>query len=316
MDSKFDIPILFLIFNRVDVAQQVFNQIKLIKPKYLFVAADGPRVNNIEDVISTKQTRDIVHQIDWDCEVKTLFRNENLGCGKSVSSAINWFFEQVDMGIILEDDCYPDLSFFPFCSEMLTRFKEDENVFLISGTNLQNGIQRGEGSYYFSNYTLTWGWASWKRAWRNFQFEVTDIDSTFNSDLLNNVFQSNIEKQFWKNKVISTIKLKQNIWDYQWVFSIWKNHGIGISPNVNLITNIGFRNTGSHKFLKDSLREPTIVSSINFPLVHPKKIINRDADYFTFKNTFSHSFSRIFRLIKENGIKSVIKYTITSVLKI
>ena len=150
---SFNTPILFLIFNRPDTTQIVFEEIKKQKPKYLFVAADGVRSHIIEDMEKCKDTRNLVLKgIDWDCEVKTLFRDENLGCGVAVSEAITWFFENVEQGIILEDDCLPHPSFFGYCETLLEKYNDNENVYVISGDNFQNGKQTGNASYFFSNY--------------------------------------------------------------------------------------------------------------------------------------------------------------------
>ncbi len=308
MESYFKMPILFLIFNRLDVTQQVFDQIKKIKPKHLYVAADGPRKNSASDILDCKKTRAVIEQIDWPCELKTLYRTENLGCGFAVCSAISWFFEQVEEGIILEDDCLPDISFFQFCSELLVKYSDDKSIYLISGTNLQNGHQRGNASYYFSNYPITWGWASWRRAWNQFDYDSPDADKSFKSDSLDPIFQSGQEKMYWRNKIRKVKSEKKNIWDYQWFYAIWKNKGMGITPNINLVTNIGFRNNAMHTALRDSIREPSTTNSIHFPLIHPDKDINHLADQYAFKNAFSHSFSRLFRLLRENGILNILKY--------
>lgn len=309
-DKKYTTPILFLIFNRPDVTRRVFEQIKKIKPSNLFIAADGPRSERPDDLILCQETRNIVEEIDWDCEVKTLFRNENLGCGFAVCSAISWFFEQVEEGIILEDDCMPESSFFEFCSELLGKYKDDDTIFMISGTNMQNGIRRGDSSYYFSNYPITWGWASWRRAWSRFSYDASDFEQSFNSGMLDHAFQSKKEKFYWKNKIGMVESKKRNIWDYQWFYAVWKNKGITIVPNSNQIINIGFENNGTHTFLRDSRREPSALNPIRFPLIHPTRKINSEADQYTFTNAFSHSISRFYRLFKENGLFAILKYTI------
>jgi hypothetical protein len=316
MSSKFSSPILLLIFNRPQVTQQVFNKIKEVKPQYLYVAADGPRANVPHEAAICEETRKIIDQVDWECEVKTLFRDKNLGCGFAVCSAISWFFDQVEEGIVLEDDCLPNASFFPFCSELLQKYRDDDKIFLISGTNMQNGIKRSDDSYYFSQYPITWGWASWRRAWKRFSYNIQDLDQVFKSAGLNHVFQSSQEKSYWREKLKKGVTEKDKIWDYQWWYAIWKNKGIAIVPNTNLIVNLGFRNTGSHIFLSDCIREPSTSSSMLFPLTHPiNKIINFEADKFTYKNAYSHSFPRFLRLVRENGIKEVFKYTLNKVNK-
>jgi len=229
MTESFNTPILLLIFNRPDVTQLVFNQIKLVKPQHLYVAADGPRPGRQDDIIACKQTREIIDQIDWTCELKTLYRHENLGCGYAVCSSISWFFEQVEAGIVLEDDCLADVSFFPFCSELLEKYKYDETIYLISGTNVQNGIKRGESSYYFSNYTITWGWASWRRAWSHFKYDIPEFNESISAGDLDHVFLTRSEKSYWRKKLLEAELGKKTVWDYQWYYGIWKNKGIGIT---------------------------------------------------------------------------------------
>ena len=314
MDKALNTPILFVIFNRPDTSQKVFDRIKEARPKQLFVAADGPRTNNANDLIYCKKTREIINQIDWPCELNTLFRDQNMGCGLGVSGAISWFFSQVESGIILEDDCLPDSSFFTYCQELLEKYKENSDVFLISGTNMQNGNKRGEGSYFFSNYCITWGWASWRRAWEHFDYEMPNVDVALRNGTLNHFFQSKNEKKYWKEKLAEVKMFDGYIWDYQWFYAVWKNKGIGITPNINLVFNLGFRNNATHSFLHDSIREPLVLESIQFPLVHPKYKVDKIADKFTFNNALSHSPKRILRLLKENGLVSFIIYSI-SILK-
>lgn len=316
MISALNTPVLLIIFNRPETTQEVFNRIKAIKPSFLFVAADGPRPENQNDLILCRQTREIINQIDWECNVKTLFRKENLGCGLAVYDAIRWFFSHVEEGIILEDDCLPDLSFFPFCEELLRKYREDNRIFLVSGTNLQNGEKRGDESYFFSNYPITWGWATWRRAWNHFEYNLSEPAKAFDAGELDHAFQSGQEKQYWKKKIIQSVTEYKNIWDYQWFFTFWKNRGMAITPNTNLIVNLGFRNQSSHNFLHDSIREPQLQASIEFPLKHPKIKINTIADSFTYNHAFSHSYTRIIRLLRENGFISILKYTFQHLVKL
>ena len=172
----FQTPILFLIFNRPDTTKLVFESIKRIKPAKLYIAADGARKHKVGEDLLCKETRSIIDLIDWECEIKTLLRTENLGCKIAVSSAIDWFFENEEQGIILEDDCLPNESFFNFCEQLLNQFKENKEIMHISGNNFQDGITRGDGSFYFSKYNHIWGWATWKRAWKlyNVKLEIED----------------------------------------------------------------------------------------------------------------------------------------------
>lgn len=161
-------PTLFLIFNRPDLTAEAFSRIREAAPSQLFVAADGPCAGHPEDENLCQQARDVATRVDWDCDVHTLFRDENLGCKEAVSSAITWFFEHVEAGIILEDDCVPDLSFFPYCGKLLSRYAEDERIFAIGGNNFQPQGREYTASYYYSVYVHIWGWATWRRAWKHY----------------------------------------------------------------------------------------------------------------------------------------------------
>lgn len=308
MNNQFETPILFLIFNRPDTTQQVFNRIREIKPKYLFVAADGPRHTRPAEDKICQETRDIIKKIDWNCEVKTLFRENNLGCGKAVSNAITWFFYQVEQGIILEDDCLPDLSFFPYCEELLKKYEHNDQVMLIGGNNFQDGILRGEASYYFSQYPHIWGWASWRRAWKNYEFKIDDLKEIIINKKLDHVFQTRMEKKYWEKILFKTLKKQINTWDYQWAYAIWKNRGISITPNVNLVVNLGLNNNSSHTFLIDSFKYNLRNNNIVFPMKHPPINIKFEADKFEFNNIYSHSIKRLFRLFKENRFFGIINY--------
>ena len=303
----FKTPILFLIFNRPEITQRVFEEIKKQKPKYLFIAADGGRSQNTDDLEKCKATRDLVlNGIDWDCEVKTLFRDENLGCGIAVSQAITWFFENVEEGIILEDDCLPHSSFFGYCETLLEKYKENENVYAISGDNFQNGIQRGEASYFFSNYCHIWGWASWRRAWNSYDFSLKQLEVFKEKKLIKTIDNRTVFKNYWftilekvANKLIDT-------WDYQLLFTIWNNGGVTVVPNVNLISNIGFGKDATHTIGESSFANMETQDIGN--ITHPKSIkVDKEADRFVSdsvynisrrkKNTFKY-FKRILKKIQ------------------
>jgi len=167
-------PILFLVFNRPDTTKIVFDEIKKSQPKKLFIAADGPRNGNYEDTENCEIVREIVTGVDWDCDVHTLFRKKNLGCKHAISGALDWFFSNVEDGIILEDDTLPHPKFFRFCEELIARYRNQKNIIAISGDNFQHGKRRGENSYYFSKYVHIWGWATWKRAWELYDVNMKE----------------------------------------------------------------------------------------------------------------------------------------------
>lgn len=257
----FQTPILFIIFNRPNTTNKVFERIKRIRPRALFIAADGVRVNYPKDIECCQASRAIVNKIDWDCTVKTLFRTENLGCGKAVSEAITWFFENVEQGIILEDDCLPDISFFYFCELMLNRYGNEQRVMQITGTNyLFNTNKSLSNSYYFSAYNSIWGWATWRRAWQYYDYNLENAEEA--QIFLPKRFY-NIALQNWL--LASYREVEENkidTWDFQWNFIFQKMNGLCVTPSVNLISNIGY--FGTHYFGKTHLSNiPTSTFSIH-----------------------------------------------------
>ena len=275
----FSTPILFLIFNRPDTTEKVFEKIREIKPSQLFVAADGPREGNEKDKINCKAARSIATYVDWDCEVKTLFRDSNAGCGKAVSCAITWFFEHVEEGIILEDDCLPNPSFFFFCQEILKKYRFDHNIFHVSGSNYQYGKKRGKGDYYFSKLSHIWGWATWKRAWDRYDFSIEAEDL-----LVHKAYplkKDALLRQEWKT-VFSDFRTNcVDTWDYQWLLTCWKYDGISIIPNKNLIYNLGFGSEATHTTFFPEYYKNIKHEDFRKEIRHPEKIeINYIADAF------------------------------------
>jgi hypothetical protein len=169
-------PILFLVFNRPETTARVFEAIRNAKPSRLYIAADGPRDFIYNEYAVCAKTREIASRVDWDCDVETLFRAENLGCKAAVSSAISWFFSHEEEGIILEDDCLPCESFFYFTTILLEKYRHDERIAHIAGSNFQDGKKVGDGSYYFSDLYNIWGWATWKRVWKDYDAELRLLD--------------------------------------------------------------------------------------------------------------------------------------------
>ena len=263
-------PILFLIFNRLDTTKQVFEEIRRAKPKQLFIACDGAR--NKEEEIKVYRVRNhVLVNIDWECEVKTLFRKDNLGCKYAVSGAIDWFFKNVEQGIILEDDCLPDKSFFKFCEKMLEKYKDDTRIMHISGNNFLIDYKRDIYSYYFSTYGSIWGWATWKRAWKLYDIEIEGFGEIEDEGYLKYLYKNKLERIIKKrhlNQIINGL----DTWDYQWNFCKLINSGLSIIPNNNLIKNIGFEK-GTRKFGKNDFRLDLELEKIEFPLINPPFVI-------------------------------------------
>ena len=223
-------PVLFVIFNRPDTTFQVFEQIRAAKPKRLYIAADAPRQDVAGEDVLCKESRAVVKQIDWRCEVKTLFRDNNLGCRAAVSSAITWFFDQEEEGIILEDDCLPANSFFKFCDTLLERYRDDTRVRHITGCNLQQGTKWGNGSYYFSNRTHVWGWASWRRVWNDFDGAIDGYSEEEIREYIQNIYAEPLVAETWI-KIFNDLKAgKINSWAYQLDFANLFNNGLADYP--------------------------------------------------------------------------------------
>ena len=279
----FNTPILFIIFNRPHTAQKVFDVIKKQKPKYLFVAADGPRPGNHEDIKKCQETRNIIKQIDWDCELKTLFRDENRGCGYGPAEAITWFFDNVEQGIILEDDVLPHPSFFPFCEELLERFKNDERISMISGINFLGKWKNNKYSYIFSNLGSTPGWASWRRMWTNFDYNLINWkNKKYQNNIKNNLYFSSIFNYYKEKFDFYAHSPKNDVWDYQWLCTTIA-HGFTIVPSVNLISNIGFGDDATHTISSKNIHARLKLDKMSFPLKHSKLKADRLFEWLLFE---------------------------------
>lgn len=280
-------PVAFIIFNRPDTTRQVFEQIRAAQPPKLFVIADGPRGDRPAEAEKCRATRNIIESVDWDCDVFTNYSEINLGCKKRVSSGLNWVFEQVEEAIILEDDCLPNASFFPFCEQLLEKYRHQPQVMHISGDNFQLGQRRTEYSYYFSIYNHCWGWATWRRAWQEYDITMQQLQHQSTKHLLKELLGDWLATQYWWYKFQRTAAGKIDTWDYQWTFSCWLNQGLSILPTVNLVSNIGFNVDGTHTKKRTDLLANLPVESLNFPLVHPPKIEqHKIADNFTQSSQF------------------------------
>jgi len=282
--------VLFLVFNRLDTTQQVFKTIQQAKPPRLYIAADGPKQNKDGEAETVQIVRDFVmNNIDWECEVKTLFRDDNLGCKKAVSGAISWFFENEEMGIILEDDCLPTQSFYWYCDNLLKYYQYDMRVWHISGDNFQQGVIHGDGSYYFSRFSHIWGWATWADRWRNYDVEIRSLDKFKTDNVIHNFFSSPSTRQYWLNVFDSVAQNRVDTWDYQWIFTCWKNNGLSVLPNVNLVKNIGFGVDATHTMDSNSEMSNLEHSDMELPVKHCSMLVaNQKADDYTENRMFSN----------------------------
>jgi hypothetical protein len=256
----------------------VIARLREVKHPKIYFAVDGPRTGNSNDIALVTLTHKLAQDFDWDCEVYTLFQETNLGCGAGVSTAIDWVLKNEESVIVLEDDVLPDQSFFPFCIELLERFKENDQVFAISGCNFApKQFLVSSDSYRFAPSTHVWGWATWKRSWESYEFDISNWKSeiTF-SQLREQLGGSWISAMLWSKMFDLVAKQKIDTWDYQLAFASLKSNSFVATSNVNLTENMGFGPGSTHTGTVPKFILPT--QSINFPLAHPPVAIDRIAN--------------------------------------
>ena len=294
--SLIDVPVLLMLFNRPETTKKVFDALRLIKPAKLFIAANGPRPGNAKDPELCRAVKAIFDGVDWECEVHTNYRETNIGMQPHWRLAVDWFFGSADRGIVLEDDCVPNGSFFMFCKDLLERYKNDESVMHVNGSNFLFGHKRGDASYYVSKYPHVWGWATWKRAWRKYDDALSTFPAFEKSDRMVAIATSDAEKEYWMKFFREIHSGARDGCDVKWLYSIWSNDGFCITPNVNMVTNIGYGLGAGHTFFKEkTLGQPAVeLDSIVHPVLVPSaplsSLRDAEADAFTFKTCFYKSF--------------------------
>jgi hypothetical protein len=282
MTSSFDTPVLLIIFSNPRTTRKTFEQIRLARPTRLYIAADGPRPNVVGEAELAREVRCIVNDVDWPCEVKTFFREENSGgAGPGVYAALDWFFSEVEEGIVLEYDCIPHPDFFPYCAELLERYRNDDKVMVIGGDNLQDGLVRGDASYYFSPSPYTWGWASWRRTWRKYVYDLGQINK---SDFVKAIPFAKMDKEierYWRWVLYLMQTGRIDTWDYQLMFAVWLSGGTCINPNINLVTHsVAEGGESGTYFLTHQPGTTNVPTAPILPLVHPKAVVSDEDAYF------------------------------------
>jgi len=264
-------PVALITFNRPEHTARVLDAVAAARPETLYFFADGPRPDRPDDIPKCEAVRALVERIDWECDLRTNFSDRNLGCKYGPIAAIDWIFETAGEAIILEDDCLPHPSFFTYCDEMLDRYRADERVMMLSGYNYF-GSSNTEYSYEFSLLGSTWGWATWRRAWRLNDPELKNWTEGVDIRLIENLFPDPVHSRFWMD-IFDRIMCGRlpDAWDYQWMFSCWMNSGYRIVPSVNLISNIGFGENATHTFGENPFDNRP--GDIQFPLRHPPYVV-------------------------------------------
>ena len=267
-------PILFLVFNRPDTTRRAFEAIRAARPPRLYVAADGPRGDRPGERERCAETRRIATAVDWPCEVRTLFQDVNLGCRLGPITGLDWFFEREPEGVVLEDDILPLPSFFAYCDELLERYRDDERVGVICGSNLVSRRFAPRDSYFFSRYVQVWGWASWARVWRHYDVNVGEWPAWRDRGGLKAVADGNRRfERFWQDIFDLAFAGEVNWWSYQLQFACWRHGMLASLPACNQVGNLGFGADSTHTrgrvpaYLRESAPRPLV-----WPLRHPPRV--------------------------------------------
>ena len=241
-----EIPVLILGFNRPNLILELLNSLSRVQPKKIYFAVDGPRFDNQADRELVAKVQNALSVINWKCEIRSLFRENNLGLKKAVIEAIDWVFENEDVAIILEDDCLPIDDFFPFCAEALEKYRFDSRVMQISGNCFVPLSDLNCDRYYFSTLNDIWGWATWKRAWELFERGVPEHDTSELKKKLNGYFPKREISRWFTRYVVEATASDSQVWSTLWTLTLVKNQGYSLVPQTNLVRNVGFSGDATH----------------------------------------------------------------------
>jgi hypothetical protein len=302
-------PVIIILFNRPGCVQSLMSKLREVKPKRIYIIADGPRSGRPDDARLCGEARALAEGADWDCEIRKNYSDANMGCGARVSSGISWVFEQEERAVILEDDCIPDPTFFRFCEELLSVYGSDHRVMCITGQSHQPvrwADEASRPSYFFSRYPLCWGWATWRRAWTLYDHGMRDWPVIKSSGRLDAVLNDRRAVRYWAQKFDHTYTGKVDSWAYRWILSCWLRGGLTASPWTNLVHNIGFDDSAATHTGKAHAHLSPPASPIQFPLRHPAAICrDHQADHRTEMTRFSKSLPNQIRAILRRLLSAV-----------
>ena len=289
-----------LIFNRPAETAQVFGAIRQLRPKRLLIVADGPREGVPGDAKNCADARAVIESVDWPCHLQTDYAEKNLGCRRRVSSGLDWVFSQVEEAIILEDDCLPDPSFFPYCEALLARYRDDPRVMVISGANLFQRFHATKNSYYASRYSLVWGWASWRKKWQqHYDIDIARWPELRAQDWLKE-FLRPLEATYW-GRIFDQVRDGFDTWDYSLILACWLNDGLALHPRQNLVSNIGWNAGSTHTKDPESVLANLPRYPMSFPLRHPERLDrHEEADHRLEQLAFSGTLGRVMSLVRES----------------
>ena len=306
--NKLNTPVLLITYKRLDTTKQVFDAIRQAKPPRLYIASN---IGKDEEAIQqVKEVRTFLEKnIDWDCKVYKLYRDKHLSAKNSISGAIDWFFQNEKMGIILEDDCLPSQSFFWFCERLLTKYADDMRVWHIGGTStLSKDIVLNDDSYYFSTFNHIWGWAGWSNRWAMYDVDVSLFEEFSKNSYIENITKDNLLQKFWINNFNNVYQKRIDTWDYQWYFTTWANGGMSIIPTVNLISNLGFGVDATHTSDSEDKLSNMEKEEINLNLIHPRIMMpNIIYDKYNAKFLFGINYFSFFKNEVKRILKKIIK---------
>jgi hypothetical protein len=287
--DMFNTPVAIFTFNRPQLTERLLGILAKIKPGRILVVSDGPRSHVASDVEKCAAVRKLFENLDWECRIDRNYADSNMGSFPRNSSGLNWVFEQVEEAVILEDDCVPDLSFFPYCEELLDKYRNNSRIGLISGNNfLKNPDIQQKQSYFFSGYATTWGWASWRRTWQKVDLNMPYWPQFRDSGELQQAVLSPVEANYWRGIYDAILERKmKNAWDYQLILTCLKYKLLIIVPSSNLVSNVGFGPGGTHCMDDTSPLHNVPTGELDFPLVHPEDAQKSDlVDYEIFRARF------------------------------
>ena len=266
------VPVAFLIFNRPEHTARVLERIRLAKPDVLLVVADGPRGNVPDDTERCRLTREVIEGVDWPCTVLKNYADENIGCRMRVATGIDWVFSQVEEAIILEDDCLPHQTFFAYCEELLARYRHDPRIAIIRGDDWPGLGRDGASSYCFSMYPSTWGWATWRRVWNNYDVHMADFSAERDLDWIAAHVGTQTMARYWLRAFEAVKSCCVDTWDLQLVYTCWRQGQLSIVPRVNLVTNIGGTMDATHTRDESHPRLNRPLIAMPEHMVHPLAI--------------------------------------------
>lgn len=302
---SFSVPVLLIGFNRPQFSACVLDVLRKVKPARLYVACDGPRPAHPSDADRCQQVRQLYSRdpegmIDWPCEIFSRFNSRNEGCRETIVSALDWVFSSEDQVIILEDDIVPDVSFFPYCEELLDYFRYDSRVGSIAANNLQRNPPVDGCSYRFSIYSHAWGWATWKRAWDSYDKHLSGWAEFRDAGWLDQLGGAQFARIWTKRLNQLADAPNPSVWDLIWQFTCWQQGYLTVVPEVELVRNIGFGPDATHTL--DEFSPLGAPSSIAFPLRHPKVIqADRKRDHDTFRRVHARHF---FQELRRKALKA------------